>query len=234
MVEDLLPPNATPQEKALSTSMKHLGEVPVPIATLWQADHCPLNLLPWLAWTLSVDEWDDVWNETIKRQVIKNSIEVHRHKGTVGAVKKALAATGLDVVLQEWFEYGGAPYTFKAEVNVNHTGIDAQQYAQIYRLLMSTKNTRSHFELTLYLTNKNQIPKLATASIHANSTRVRPYLTKQIFTTQSSQMGVGQHTVHHFTLKPKLTTLLTTCCCRVILSAYQTVQIQVIYPRGTS
>ncbi|MBJ6889264.1 phage tail protein I, partial [Vibrio cholerae] len=65
-------------------------DLPIRIKDLWDPYSCPLSLLPWLAWALSVDEWDDRWPEHIKRQVVQDSFDVHRFKGTPYAVQKAL------------------------------------------------------------------------------------------------------------------------------------------------
>lgn len=65
-----------------------------PIATLWDPMNCPAGILPWLAWALSVDDWDADWPEGTKRNAIAASIAIHRRKGTPRAVKDALAAAG--------------------------------------------------------------------------------------------------------------------------------------------
>jgi phage tail P2-like protein len=93
-MNSLLPPNATPQEAAIEAATARIGEVPVPNATLWNPATCPAALLPWLAWALSVDEWDGTWPEARQREVIAASVAVHRRKGTRGAVVAALAAAG--------------------------------------------------------------------------------------------------------------------------------------------
>jgi phage tail P2-like protein len=93
-MNSLLPPNATPQETAIEAATARIGEVPVPNATLWTPATCPAALLPWLAWALSVDEWDGTWPEERQRAVIAASVAVHRRKGTRGAVVAALAAAG--------------------------------------------------------------------------------------------------------------------------------------------
>jgi len=53
---NLLPPNATQAERALSQAIV-ARPLPVDITALWDADRCPAALLPWLAWALSVVEW---------------------------------------------------------------------------------------------------------------------------------------------------------------------------------
>jgi phage tail P2-like protein len=93
-MNSLLPPNATPQETAIEAATARIAEVPVPNAALWNPATCPAALLPWLAWALSVDEWDGTWPEERQRAVIAASVAVHRRKGTRGAVVAALAAAG--------------------------------------------------------------------------------------------------------------------------------------------
>ena len=93
-MSDLLPPNRTPLEAALDRTTSRLGDVPVPIKDLWSPNRCPVALLPWLAWALSVDEWDSDWPEARKREAIAASIEFHRYKGTVWSVREALRRIG--------------------------------------------------------------------------------------------------------------------------------------------
>lgn len=99
----LLPPNRTGQEHAIEqTQAARIAGMDVPVDRLWNPATCPAALLPWLAWALSVDEWDDAWPEETKRRVIADSVTVHRVKGTVGAVRRALAAAGYgDALIRE-------------------------------------------------------------------------------------------------------------------------------------
>jgi phage tail P2-like protein len=99
----LLPPNRTGQEHAIEqTQAARIAGMDVPVDRLWNPSTCPAALLPWLAWALSVDEWDDAWPEETKRRVIADSVTVHRVKGTVGAVRRALAAAGYgDALIRE-------------------------------------------------------------------------------------------------------------------------------------
>lgn len=146
MAADLLPPNATASERALSNSIARIGEIAVPINSLWNPYTCPVRLLPWLAWALSVDVWDTSWSELQKRVTIATAVQVHRIKGTRGAVNRALAALGYEVSLVEWFEDTpkGAPYTFRLEVEVDDRGIDDCLYRTITQVACGAKNTRSH------------------------------------------------------------------------------------------
>lgn len=91
--ETLLPPASTPLERALSRTLGRF-DPPRIIPELWNADTCPASLLPYLAWAVAVDEWDQDWAKEKKRAVIKEAREIHRKKGTPLAIRRALASVG--------------------------------------------------------------------------------------------------------------------------------------------
>lgn len=62
-------------------------------ASAWWADDRE-RLFKAIAWAMSVDEWNDGWGVEKKRAVIKESRHIHQHKGTLSAIKRALAAIG--------------------------------------------------------------------------------------------------------------------------------------------
>lgn len=88
MYPDLLPPNATPLERSLASATGRLTDVPVEIERVWRSGECPSELLPWLAWALSVDVWDDGWSDERKRRVIAASFDLHRLKGTEAGLRR--------------------------------------------------------------------------------------------------------------------------------------------------
>lgn len=90
----MLPPNATPFELSMEGATARLSDVPVLVRNVWNAQTCPANLLPWLAWALRVTEWDSNWPEATQRAVIAASASLHRIKGTVASITNALAAAG--------------------------------------------------------------------------------------------------------------------------------------------
>ena len=89
----LLPPNHGPAEGAL-TAAATAAALPVPIVQLWDPANCPEALLPWLAWSLRVEDWDSAWSIQRKRDVVAEAIALHRIRGTVAAVKRALLLAG--------------------------------------------------------------------------------------------------------------------------------------------
>lgn len=163
---DLLPHNAAPQERALSLATARLSDVPVPIRETWNPDTCPPNLLAWLAWAFSVDQWDNNWTDAQKRELIKRSVEIHRTKGTIGAVREALGALGIDVRVQEWFNQtpAGDPYTFGVLLEVDQVGIVQSLQAALFKIIDRTKNLRSHMtqvELTVHSAGGPQLAVVA-------------------------------------------------------------------------
>lgn len=107
----LLPPNATAFERSLAALAEVALDIPVPIDRLWSADSCPVDMLGYLAWSLAVDEWDGSWDEERQRAVIRAAIPTHRKKGTIGAVKRAIAALGYTAEVRDGFTaltYDGA------------------------------------------------------------------------------------------------------------------------------
>lgn len=156
---DLLPINATSLERNLVEATARLGTVPLPIKTLWDPDNCPVALLPWLAWSMSVDEWDPNWSEADKRAVIKNSVNIHRHKGTIGALKDALGALAMNLEVVEWFQEmpPAEAYTFAVNVYLNTRPMNLEEQQTIFKLVAAYKNARSRLSF-LHLHQQVQSP----------------------------------------------------------------------------
>lgn len=113
MTNSLLPPNATPLERALEAGGARTVDIGMP-ADIDDPMTCPADVLPWLAWGLSVDTWDADWTEAAKRDAIATSIDLHRHKGTRLSVEIVLARFDQLIELVEWHETvpRGTPHTF--------------------------------------------------------------------------------------------------------------------------
>lgn len=148
----LLPPNASRYERALTGVTSRVSQVPTPLRDLWNPDTCPAELLPWLAWTLGVSAWKPYWSDTVKREQIRQAVEVHRHRGTVQAVRRVVTSFGAALSLREWWESSpvGAPHSFAITLNVNDSSdrsADLQQ--DIIDEITRVKPARSYFTLTL-------------------------------------------------------------------------------------
>ncbi len=151
----ILPPSVSDLERDLELALARIEHVDIPIATLWNPWECPIDVLPFLAWSLSVDMWRSDWPETVKRRVVAGSQNVHRIKGTRPAVEQAINDLGVSSELVEWFEKipEGEPGTFELTAWVNENLVtpgepavlNGQLYEQLRLAVNNAKNTRSHY-----------------------------------------------------------------------------------------
>ncbi|WP_022955766.1 phage tail protein I [Perlucidibaca piscinae] len=177
-MSDLLPPNATAAERALSEAIARTGEVPVLVRDVWNPDLCPPELLPWLAWAFTVDSWDTSWTDTQKRGAIKASIAVHKYKGTIGALKEALAGIGFDAQAQEWFNQipAGDPYTFKLLINSEQAGFSQLQFLRLLGTVQATKNLRSWLDEVVPKVSSRAGPNVAAVALSGHEITVTNYV----------------------------------------------------------
>lgn len=152
-MSSLLPPNASTLLKDLEDIFGESFDLPTLNRYVTNPDLAPVNILPWLAWALSVDDWSDSWSEQVRRNVIKASVEVHRKKGTIGALKKALQAFNYtNIKVEEWFDYDADPYFFRVFFDITEPGFDINFLLKIRAVINNSKNARSHLEeLRAYL-----------------------------------------------------------------------------------
>lgn len=118
-----LPTNASALQRLLAmTEAWSINHIDINIDVLWDPAQCPVELLPYLAWALSVDHWQDDWPEETKRTVVAASPYVHRVKGTRAAVESALSAIGIKAKIVEWWQETPPARrgTFSITVYVNH------------------------------------------------------------------------------------------------------------------
>ncbi|QAU25347.1 phage tail protein I [Dyella sp. M7H15-1] len=148
----LLPPNATKAERALEAVPARIDAIPTAFRDLWNPQTCPVDLLPWLAWAVSVDTWDAAWPEHTKRAHVAAAIEIARHKGTVGSIHDVVAAFGGRVDIKEWWEMDppGPPHTFALQLVLSGVGVDdsAKYVDDVIAAIWRTKPVRAHFEFT--------------------------------------------------------------------------------------
>ncbi|HCL5071046.1 TPA: phage tail protein I [Salmonella enterica] len=144
--QSILPPNAISAEKALEVVFSHVGDLPGDIRIIKNADTCPGPLLPWLAWENAVTYWNPDWTDTQKRAVIKAAPWQNKHRGTRGAVNRALLTVGYESKLLEWFEQTpfDDPYTFRIVIYlIKDMGMDLDLFNTFVAQIFDAKNCRS-------------------------------------------------------------------------------------------
>ncbi|MDU5947540.1 MULTISPECIES: phage tail protein I [unclassified Paenibacillus] len=105
-----------------------------------------------LLWEYHVEGVDLAITRGEEENLVLNSINVHRKKGTKAALKRILELLGMRGAVEEWFEYGGDPYTFRIEILEVTRPITQEMLAQLDDLIMQYKNTRSHMrDFNIYL-----------------------------------------------------------------------------------
>ncbi|MCU0121315.1 phage tail protein I [Pseudomonas sp. B2M1-30] len=138
-MRSLLPLNSTPLEQGIEATFAETTLIP--LRTLYNPDTCPPHLLPHLAWAWSVDRWDPAWSESVKRGAIRSSFFIHKHKGTIGALRRVVEPLGYLIEIVEWFNTvpQGVPGTFALKVGVLDTGITEEMYQELERLIDDAK-----------------------------------------------------------------------------------------------
>lgn len=144
----LLPTGSSKLEKQLSNTFSVISEIPVPIRLLWNAEHCPVKLLPWLAWSLSVDDWDDAWCEQKKRSAILKSIYVHKYKGTCESINQIVEQRDLGKVLID--EGGAKKHNGRIQLrNSFHKRGNLSNWAEYQLIFLTDKITKRDAEQLL-------------------------------------------------------------------------------------
>lgn len=193
--EHLLPKNATPLERAVSAAAiaRVLRAPHNVIRAIAEPDRCPVHILPYLAQAWSVDEWDPAWSEAQKRQAIKDAVWIHRHKGTVGALKRALGQLGMAVTVSEWFQHAGAPYTFRLRVAIEAGATwGREQSGRLLRVAIAAKNVRSFLDRITIVPRPKPMPFGVGFAIQA-SVRLRYVIepVRAISTSMTPRIAAG-------------------------------------------
>jgi phage tail P2-like protein len=171
-VRSLLPPNASGLERAVAQVIVDMLTIQTPIATLCNPDTVPLELLPWLAWSLSVTSWKSYWPEQVKRNVVRRAIDIARHRGTAQSVIDVTEAFGGHVTIREWWqtEPKGVPRTFDLVLTLSgQSGQEAtaQYVDDVIGEVRRTKPATAHFTFTQGLQVSGGIGVIAVARVLA-------------------------------------------------------------------
>lgn len=157
----LLSNTSTRLERLAAQALAEIQRVPVPLRQLYDPDACPVELLPYLAWTFSVDRWDTAWPEAAKRAAIRSAYFIHQRKGTIGALRRVIEPLGYLIEVQEWWETlpPGTPGTFALKVGVLDTGITEPMFQELIWLIDDAKPISRHMtRLLISLETRSALP----------------------------------------------------------------------------
>jgi phage tail P2-like protein len=103
------------------------------------------ELKDWLLDILAHDlhiEWYDPDSPTeLKREIIKDSVKIHKTLGTRPAVERVVAAYFGSGVVRHWYEYGGQPHHFK--IVSDNPSITEEQEREFLWILNTVKRLSS-------------------------------------------------------------------------------------------
>ncbi|WP_284603340.1 phage tail protein I [Dickeya dadantii] len=193
MNNSLLPPGSSALERRLAAACGDISALSVPIRQIWNPDTCPPSFLPYLAWAFSVDRWDERWPESVKRQVIKDAFFIHRHKGTLSALRRVVEPFGYLIRITEWWQTGGTPGTFRLDIGVQDAGIAEETYLELERLIADAKPVSRHLlGLAIHLDSLGALP-VSVGQYSGDALTVYPYFPETITTTGADVRGVAVH-----------------------------------------
>ena len=148
-LSEILPASLTADKKIVAAAQYLDEELAKLSGAIKQVLHLPRldelesDVLDHLAWQYHVDNYGD-FSEEIKRKMIRESIYLHRIKGTKAAVLLALTAFSDKPEVKEWFEYGGEEFFFKVLLHdLKDVGDDGET---LLRTIYDSKNVRSWLE----------------------------------------------------------------------------------------
>lgn len=146
-MQTLLPNTSTKFEKDLEQTGFFANRPPegFKFQWIWNPHLCPKELLPWLAWSLDVDDFQHDWPEQKKRDVIAAAPTVNRKKGTLESIRRAIRSAGLgEITITENSEHW-AEYDVQFE---NH--LTLAQYKNAVNLLYYTAPARNKLRAVRY------------------------------------------------------------------------------------
>ncbi|EGT5684007.1 phage tail protein I [Cronobacter turicensis] len=191
----LLPVGSSPLEVAAAKACAEITRVPVPLRILWNPATCPVKLLPYLAWALSVDRWDERWPEATKRSVIAASFYVHKHKGTISALRRVVEPLGYLIDVREWWQLNETPGTFRLEVGVLDNGITEEMYQELERLISDAKPASRHLTGLNISLSTDGAAFVGAASYSGDTLTVYPYLPEEITVGSTLSAGAAVHLI---------------------------------------
>ena len=116
-------------------------------------DELPETLIDILAYDMHVDWYDYSFPLDVKRNILKNSVKVHKRMGTKYAVEKALSALYPQSKVTEWFEYGGEPGNFRIYIDITDN-YELTDKKRLIKVINTYKRLSAHLE-ELYYEIKN-------------------------------------------------------------------------------
>lgn len=182
-------PNITAICESLQGEIDLLNAASAEIELYSRIDELPEPVLRMLAWEnrISSLEWTLAINIEEKRALVKDSFDINRRRGTRGSIERIFELLGMHAEIEEWFEYGGTPGTFRISVlELGDRGIDPDEYGMIDMLVLRYKAlTRWIESISFYITSTANV-YAGTVALQRQTDTVHPF---------SDPLAIGAATV---------------------------------------
>lgn len=147
------------------------------------------NLIDCLAVQLHVDEYDDTATLSVKRQQVKESLLLHRLKGTKYAVQKAVSTVYQSAKVEEWPAYSGEPYHFRIS-GITAPIEDGAVVNKLVRIVNAYKNTRSWLDYIEFIESTTTTKSVACIMDDENLT-ITSKITDEIIINTNMRTAAG-------------------------------------------
>ena len=205
MAARLLPTNASELERLAAEAFAQIERTPIPLRELWNPDTCPVELLPILAWSFSVDRRSQAWPVSAKRNAIKAAYFIHAHKGTIGALRRVVEPLGYLIEVREWWQEAplGVPGTFRLLIGVLDTGITEAMYQELSWLIDDAKPLSRHLVGLAIGLEVRGTSYIGAASTDGEILTVYPYAPGPIEVSSSTLLFTGaEHSIDTMSVYP--------------------------------
>ena len=151
---------------ALESMFRTIETLPVQvIQDFWNTEKCREDLLPYLANQLGIDFWSNNLDESYKRALCKNAVQINKHRGTIGGMKLALASLNMGLTVEEWFQYDGEAGTGKTVINLGDNEFSADTYVLIYSTVEKIKRLSFLLKITTESALSSTLPYVTGAGL---------------------------------------------------------------------
>lgn len=164
-INDIMPYNLiTPETKAVSfavsRAMRKLQEYSKASHLYGEIKKIPEAVLDLLALELNTQYYEQTMPRTLKEELIVQTTAWYMRSGTPGVLKEFLSAVLDGGEIKEWYQYNGAPYHFKAMVQVGEHEILPGYGSEIKRQIELYKNARSWLEYVEFIISSTATCKI--------------------------------------------------------------------------
>lgn len=159
-IEDIIPYNLiSPETKAvsfaISQAMKKLQDFSTACHMYGELSKVPESVLDLMALELNTQYYDQTMPRKLKEQLLTQTTAWYMHAGTPEVLREFLGTVLDGGKISEWYEYGGNPFFFKAEVQVGEHEIPLGYGSEVKKQIELYKNARSWLEHAAFVISSN-------------------------------------------------------------------------------